>query len=131
MPFDPAAAKQLLDLISQARAKHKLQPLVVDPRLTEAACKHTGLLAAHDTASHQFEGEAPPDVRFANQNLSADQLGENTAVGPDLLSAHKGLMKDPDHRANILNPNFNAIGVCVVRSGGRVFLTEDFAHLLN
>ena len=131
VPSDPAGAKQLLDLISQARVHQKLQPLVVDPRLTEAACKHTVLLAAHNTASHQFEGEAPPDVRFANQNLSADQLGENTAVGPDLLSAHKGLMKDPDHRANILNPNFNAIGVCVVRSGGRVFLTEDFAHLLN
>jgi uncharacterized protein YkwD len=130
-PFDPAGAKQLLDLISQVRVKQKLQPLVVDPRLTQAACKHTALLAAHKTASHQFEGEAPPDVRLANQNLSADQLGENTAVGPDLLSAHKGLMNDPDHRDVVLNPNYNSIGVCVVKSGGQVFVTEDFAHLLN
>jgi uncharacterized protein YkwD len=68
---------------------------------------------------------------LANENLPSDQEGENTAVDQDVHSAHKGLMNDPDHRDNILNPNYNAIGVCVTKSGGRVFVTEDFAHVLN
>jgi uncharacterized protein YkwD len=46
-------------------------------------------------------------------------------------SAHKGLMDDRDHHDNILNPNYNAVGVCVIRSGGQLYVTEDFAHLSN
>ena len=130
-PFDPAGEKQLVELINQERAKQRLQPLAVDPRLTHAARRHTELLVAHKTVSHQFEGEPPLDVRLANENLPSDQEGENTAVDQDVHSAHKGLMNDPDHRDNILNPNYNAIGVCVTKSGGRVFVTEDFAHVLN
>jgi uncharacterized protein YkwD len=130
-PFDPAGEKQLVELINQERAKQRLQPLAVDPRLTHAARKHSELLVAHKTVSHQFEGEPPLDVRLANENLPSDQEGENTAVDQDLPSAHKGLMDDPDHRDNILNPNYNAIGVCVIRSGRQLYVTEDFAHLPN
>jgi uncharacterized protein YkwD len=130
-PFDPAGEKQLVELINQERIKQRLQPLAVDPRLTHAARKHTQLLVAHKTVSHQFEGEPPLDVRLANENLPSEQLGENTAVDRDLLSAHKGLINDPDHRDNILNPNYNAVGVAVIRSGGQLYVTEDFAHLPN
>jgi uncharacterized protein YkwD len=130
-PFDPAGEKQVVELINQERTKQRLQPLAVDPRLTHVACKHTGLLAAHKTVSHQFEGEPPVDIRFANENLAVDQGGENTAVGKDVPSAHKGLMDDRDHHDNILNPNYNAVGVCVIRSGGQLYVTEDFAHLSN
>jgi uncharacterized protein YkwD len=130
-PFDPAGEKQLVELINQERTKQELQPLAVDPRLTHAARKHTQLLVAHKTVSHQFEGEPPLDVRLANENLPSDQLGENTAVDRDLPSAHKGLINDPDHRDNILNPNYNAVGVAVIRRGGQLYVTEDFAHLPN
>jgi uncharacterized protein YkwD len=130
-PFDPAGEKQLVELINQERSKQRLQPLAVDPRLTHAAHKHTQLLVAHKTVSHQFEGEPPLDVRLANENLPSDQLGENTAVDRDLPSAHKGLMDDPDHRDNILNPNYDAVGVAVIRRGGQLYVTEDFARLPN
>lgn len=130
-PCDAAGEKQLLGLINQERTKQGLQPLAVDPRLTQAACKHTKLLVKHMTVSHQFEGEPPLDVRFTNENLPVDQGGENTAVGGDLLSAHKGLMNDPEHHDNILNPNYNVVGVGVIRSGAKVYVTEDFAHLPN
>ena len=58
-PFDPAGEKQLVELINQERIKQRLQPLAVDPRLTRAARKHTELMVAHKTVSHQFEGEPP------------------------------------------------------------------------
>jgi uncharacterized protein YkwD len=130
-PFDLAGEKQLVELINQERTKQKLQPLAVDPRLTRAARKHTELMVAHKTVSHQFEGEPSVDIRFANESLAIDQGGENTAVGKDVPSAHKGLMDDPDHHDNILNPNYTAVGVSVIRSGSQFYVTEDFAHLSN
>ncbi len=120
-----------MELINQARTIQGLQPLPVDPRLTRAARKHTKAMVAHETVSHQFEGEPPLDIRFTNENLPSDREGENTAVDEDVPSAHKGLMDDPDHHDNILNPNYNAVGVSVIRSGGQVYVTEDFAHLPN
>lgn len=120
-----------MELINQERTKQGLEPLAVDPRLTQAARKHTELLAAHKTVSHQLEGEPPLDIRFANENLAVDQGGENTAVGKDVPSAHEGLMRDPVHHDNIVNPNYNAVGVGVIRSGGHLYVTEDFAHLSN
>ena len=118
-------------LINQERIQQKFQQVKVDPRLTQAARKHTELLVAHKALSHQFEGEPRLDVRFKNENLPSDQEGENTAQDYDVPSAHKGLMDDPGHRAIILNPNYNSIGVCVISSGGYFYVTEDFAHLPN
>jgi uncharacterized protein YkwD len=129
--FDPAGEKQLVELINQERTKLRLQPLAMDPGLTQIARRHTELLVAHKALSHQFAGEPPLDVRFSDANLPADQEGENTAFDKSVPPAHKGLMNDPDHRDNILNPNYNAVGVGVIRSGGHVYVTEDFAHLPN
>ncbi len=128
---DAAGEKQLVALINQERIQQKFQQVKVDPRLTQAARKHTELLVAHKALSHQFEGEPRLDVRFKNENLPSDQEGENTAQDYDVPSAHKGLMDDPGHRAIILNPNYNSIGVCVISSGGYFYVTEDFAHLPN
>jgi uncharacterized protein YkwD len=130
-PFDLAGEKQLVELINQERTIQGLQPLPVDPRLTQAARKHTKLMVAHKTVSHQFEGEPSVDIRFDNENLAVGQGGENTAVGKDVPSAHKGLMDDPDHHDNILNSNYNAVGVSAISSGGQVYVTEDFARLPN
>jgi uncharacterized protein YkwD len=130
-PFDPGAEKQFVELINRERTKQGLAPLVVDPRLTQAARKHTELLVAHKTLSHQFEGEPPLDGRFSDVNLPSDEEGENTALDKNIPSAHKGLMNDPAHRDNILSPNYNAVGVGVIRSGGQLYMTEDFAQLPN
>jgi uncharacterized protein YkwD len=127
--FDAAGEKQLVELTNQERTSHGLPPLAVDQRLTEAARRHTELLAAHETLSHQFEGEPPLDARLANESLPTDQEAENTALNNNVPTAHKALMLDPPHRASILNPNYNVVGVGVIRSGGQVYVTEDFAHL--
>lgn len=129
--FDPVAEKQLVELINRERTKQGLQPLAVDPRLTQAARKHTELLVAHKTLSHQFDGEPPLDDRFSEANLPSDEEGENTALDKNVPSAHKGLMNEPEHRDNILDPKYNVVGVGVIRSDGHVYVTENFAHLPN
>src|SRR5262249_50248203 len=41
-----------------------------------------------------------------------------------------GLMNSPGHRANILNPKYNAVGIGVVTVKNHVYVTQDFAHVV-
>ena len=128
--FDVAGEKQLVELINQERAREGVPPLAVDERLTQAARKHTALLVKHATLSHQFVEEQPLQTRLADERLRSDRQGENVALEMDVAGAHAGLMNSPPHRANILSPGFNAVGVGVMLSGDRLYVTEDFAHRL-
>ena len=128
--FDASAEAQLVQLINQARTEHGLAPLTVDERLTRAARKHTQLMAQHLTLSHQFDGEPPPQTRFTNEGLPADSSSENVALNQTVPGAHDALMHSPPHRAAILDPNFNVVGVGVLETGEGYFVTEDFARKL-
>ena len=128
--FDAAGEKQVVELINQERSREGLQPLAVDERLTQAARKHTELMVKRKALSHQFEDEPSPQMRSVDENLRSDRLAENVALEMDVAGAHAILMNSPPHRANILSPNYNAVGVGVMRSGDRVYVTEDFAHRL-
>jgi hypothetical protein len=129
--FDQAGEQQLVQLVNQERATRGLPPLAVDQRLTQAARKHTELMAEHKALSHQFDGEPTMEVRFADENLRSDQQAENVGLSKDVPSAHQGFMHSPAHRSNILNSDYNAVGVAVLRSGDHVYVTEDFAHRLK
>lgn len=39
-------------------------------------------------------------------------------------------MNSPHHRANILNPEYNAIGIAIAPGGDELYVTQDFAHLI-
>lgn len=128
--FDAVGERQLVDLINQARTEHGLNPLAVDERLTEAARKHTQLMVQHSALSHQFEGEASPQTRVNNEGLPSDAQGENVDLNQSIAGAQGALMQSPPHRANILDPDYDAVGVGVIRAGGNVWVTEDFARRL-
>ncbi len=129
--FDEAGEQQLVQLINQERASQGIPQLTVDQRLTQAARKHTSLMVEHKALSHQFDGEATTAVRFADENLRSNQQAENVGSGGDVTSTHQGFMHSPAHRANLLDPNYNVVGVGVIRSGDYVYVTEDFAHRLK
>lgn len=140
MPFIPAggysghsdsdAEAELVDLINESRRQQGLAPLAVDPRLTQAARKHSELMAARGAISHRFADEPAIPARFAAENFPSDRQGENVALDQDAGSAHRELMHSPPHRENILDPDYNAIGVGVIRSGRDIYVTEDFARRL-
>ncbi len=127
-PFDADGENQLIELINQERAHAGLQPLATDQRLTQAARKHTALMVQHKALSHQFDDEESLQLRTAEENIRFDRQAENVALEMDVAGAHAILMNSPPHRANILSPDYNAIGVGVIRSGDEVYVTEDFAH---
>ncbi len=98
------------------RAKYNLYPLKENAELTAAA-----YLKAYDMFNDQYwdhispDGKTPwyfirntnYDFRFAGENLAKD-----FSSSEDVIAAW---MESPDHRANILNPNYEDIGVAIVQ----------------
>jgi uncharacterized protein YkwD len=126
-----AQQKQLLDLVNSERAKAGLSQLQWDDHLAQAARVHTQKMAERGGLSHQFSGEPPLTQRAGNAGAHFDFVAENVAYAPDVLRLHEGLMHSPPHRANILDPKCNAIGIAFAQRDGELYVTEDFAHVLT
>jgi hypothetical protein len=127
---NPRAAKEIFDLVNQERSQAGLSQLQWDDRLAQAALDHALLMAEHKALSHQFSGEPSLRLRLARTSLRLDRSGENVAYDPTIGGAHLGLMNSPPHRANILSPDYNSVGIAAVRRGEYFYVVEDFAHRL-
>ena len=78
------------------------------------------------------------ECKLSHSNLSSGvslnwrALGENVAYAGSLSKTHISLMNSPRHKANILKPNYNRVGVGVAtgKCGGYnvVYVAQVFAH---
>ncbi len=125
----PEDEAQMVDMINQTRGAKGVPPLTVDPRLTDAARKHTWIMIDAGAISHQFPGEPDLSGRLDETKVPFDSAGENLGWDVDVVATHQSLLEDPPHLRNIMDPKFDAVGVAVIRSGDHVYVTEDFAHL--
>ena len=134
IPFrdaDSSAEQQLLTLANQSRRESGAPPLALDPGLSQAARIHAQAMVDARSLSHQFTGEPSlPQRLAATASLLLDQEGENVALDYDAEHGHEHLMLSPPHRANLLNPAYNVVGLGVVRSGDRLYIVQDFGHAL-
>jgi len=134
IPFNDSelqAEQQLLALANQSRHQAGAPPLALDSGLSQAARTHAQAMLEAGQLSHQFDGEPSLPKRLAaTTNLQLDQEGENVALDYSAEGGHQHLMLSPPHRANLLNPAYNVVGLGVVRSGDRLFIVQDFGHTL-
>jgi uncharacterized protein YkwD len=129
--YDSHAEQQLLDLANQARAQAGAPRLTLDAGLCRAARAHAEAMFTARQLSHQFDGEPSLPQRLATAtSTQLDQEGENVALDFDAEKGHQHLMLSPPHRANLLNPAYNVIGLGVVRGGDRLYIVQDFGHAL-
>jgi hypothetical protein len=127
---DENAAREIFKLLNKERTDHGLPALQWDDRLASAAVDHTRLLAEHKELSHQFNHEPELRQRYVRYNIRLDRAGENVAYDSTVEGAHEGFMHSPPHRANILSPNYDAVGVGVIFRDDVYYVTQDFAHLV-
>ena len=134
IPFNSSeldSEQLLLQLANQSRQKVGAPPLKLDVGLSQAARVHAQAMLAANQLSHQFAGEPSLAQRLAATTaLQLDQEGENVAFDYDARDGHEHLMLSPPHRANLLNPAYNVVGLAVVRGGDRLFIVQDFGHAL-
>jgi len=125
-----AAEQELFRLTNRERAQAGLPELEWNEWLAQAARKHAEEMARRDQLSHQFPGEPGLRDRIAATALRFDSSGENVASGPTASGINEEWMHSPGHRANILDPKYNAIGVAMVRGVAGLYAVTDFAHAL-
>ncbi len=129
--FDPDAERQLIALANRARTRAGVTALQPDEGLARSARTHSESMAVHGQLSHQFPDEVSLTIRMAGYTtLFLDEAAENVAWGPNPDQIHESLMHSTQHRENLLRPSYNVVGIGVVRSGGKLYVTEDFGHSL-
>src|ERR1700735_380845 len=121
------AEQQVMDLANADRAQQGLPPLKWDPALAQAAADHAQLMAQQPALSHQYPGEADLVTRCGAAGAHFRSIAENVALAPSPQALEKEWMNSAPHRANILNPAMNTIGIGLVKKGGNYYAVEDFA----
>jgi len=125
------AEQFLLTAANQDRVARGLQPLRLDPTLTQAALTHAREMAMHRDISHQFPGEPTLSDRGADAGAHFSLISENVAEAPISAMIHDLWMRSEAHRENLLDPNVNAVGISVVVRDHEYYAVEDFANLIQ
>lgn len=107
-------------LINKARAAYDRGPVRLTDSLSNYARRHSRTMAAKNRLYHN------PYLAQWLDNWSWTILGENVGVGGTTTSLHNAFMASPGHRANNLNRRYKEIGVGIVSSGGRLWVTVIF-----
>jgi uncharacterized protein YkwD len=125
-------ARGLEALIARERKQRGLAPLELDPRLSQVALMHCEDMSAHHFVAHTSPTTGDATARAARAGLRPVVLLENIGRRYSAADLHAGLMESPGHRANIVSPEVDRLGIGVIAEaeGDRVaFLaTELFAR---
>jgi uncharacterized protein YkwD len=116
---------------NQARSEHGLSPLRYDPLLAQAALRHAQEMANHHSISHQFSGEPDLAARAGKAGVRFSLITENVAEAPNSALIHELWMQSAGHRANLLDPKVDSLGVAVVVLHGELYAVQDFAHIVQ
>ena len=111
----PISASNILADTNARRTQNNLKPLALDSRLSKAA-----FLKAQDMFKQQYWAHTSPSGTtpwhwFGVVGYDYDYAGENLARNFSSASAVMAAwMASPEHKANILNPQYTQLGLAVV-----------------
>ena len=112
-------------LINQERTAQGLNPLQTVPVLNQAAEIRSQELIT--LFSHTRPDGRSCSTVLNDKNISWHTTGENIAYGYSTPEAvMTGWMNSPGHRANILNADFDSVGIGVVSQNGTLYWTQIF-----
>ncbi len=131
MPAQTVSEQYLLAAAQQERAARGLPPLQSELHLSVAARRHAYEMARRQEISHQFSGEAGLAERAGEAGAHFSLVTENVAEGSNSALIHDLWMNSAGHRANLLDPHVNAVGIAVVQSHGQLYAVEDFAQTVT
>ncbi len=126
VPAAPAEAatpaqeeSSFLQKINAERDARGLADLQWDSKLAGTSRSWSGVMAGNGELSHHPNLAAVA----ASVEPSWRSVGENVGVGGSVTSLHDAFMHSTGHRANILKPSYNRVGIGVVHSGW-----QDLGH---
>jgi|GEM_PF-1283079 len=112
--FSAITQDRLVMLINQARQNNNLPPVSLNSTLSQTADFKVNDMLTNNYFEHTSPAGVTPWSWFKKAGYNYAYAGENLAINfsqtDDVFSAW---MNSPAHRDNILNPNFNEIGLAV------------------
>ncbi|MBU1446549.1 S-layer homology domain-containing protein [Patescibacteria group bacterium] len=122
------ARVELLSYINTQRTNHNLNTIVQDEALNTLAQNHANDMNTKNYFAHiNLENQTPEDRRIA-ANIKT-QVGENLAHSPSLYFGHQALMRSAIHRSNILNPDWDKVGLGItLDANGYLLIVEEFSN---
>ncbi|MEK7571510.1 MAG: CvpA family protein [Patescibacteria group bacterium] len=123
---DPEGEQAMFRAVNTERQRAGLHLLSFDDSLRDVARAHSQDMLERGYFSHYTPDGISPFDRMSAAGIEFLNAGENLALAPTTPLAMQGLMNSPGHRANILNPNFNKIGIGVIDGGmyGKMYSQE-------
>lgn len=134
----------MLNLINEERDANGLDPLDLELLLNDSSEDHSDWMLDTDNFSHTGSGGSNPGDRMRDSGFEFSgswTWGENIAIqsergapglADDVEDLHQSLMNSPGHRANILNPDFEVIGIGIEQGEYNgwdgVIVTQNFAR---
>lgn len=114
--FAEITKDSLVELVNRSRQSLGLPTLKENPKLDQAA-----YLKAKDMLEKGYFSHQSPDGKFVwdlikNVGYTYQVAGENLAIGfLESEQVHSAWINSSLHKANILNPNYQEIGIAVVK----------------
>ncbi|MGB3165888.1 MAG: CAP domain-containing protein [Alteraurantiacibacter sp.] len=117
----------MLDLVNDERVSRGLEPLRINSDLNQSAEGHSEWMLDTDTFNHTGDGGSSSNERIREAGYAlegswrtAENIGWQSERGDpgfkdDVADVHESLMNSAGHRDNILDPNFEEIGIGVER----------------
>lgn len=113
--FADVTKSALFNMTNQEREALGLNTLKENPQLAEAAYQKAQDMLANDYFSHQSPAGLSPWHWFQRTNYSYQAAGENLAIGfLDSDEVVRAWINSPSHRANLLSPGFEEMGIAVL-----------------
>jgi hypothetical protein len=115
--------RYMLDLMNEERISRGLNALVLDKVLNASADAHSLWMLENNVFSHTGVGGSTPTERMTAEgfdlsgswrtaeNIAAQSERGNEGLFDDVYDLHIALMNSPGHRANILMPDLEVVGI--------------------
>jgi uncharacterized protein YkwD len=112
--------RTMRSLINQTRSSFKRVGLRLNSRLNLVAQRHSARMAKLNRLHHN------PNLVKDVGDMPWKILGENVGVGGTVNTLHTAFMNSPSHRSNILRSSYRLVGIGVLFSKGRTWVTVVF-----
>ena len=114
-----ASEQSALGDVNRDRSSHSVRPVDMQARISQLARRHSSRMAAQRRLFHDC-------LECIRRHYGWQVAGENVGYAGSVEEANTLFMHSREHRDNILCTCFTYVGIGVVRSGGRTWITEIF-----
>lgn len=117
----------MLQLINDERTKNGLNKLTMNDNLARLARLKSEDMVTNNYFNHESPTYGGPFEMMKDNGISYNMAAENIAKNSSVYKAHVSLMSSEGHRANILNPGYDRIGIGIVKGQNNTYIiTEMF-----